>query len=570
QILNKHEKGSLLFLSYIIIVCALCYYNSSALHLPDIRFIPFVHYIVCVWGFAFLGLFRFNKFFEASLAIVGYLSALLILSFYPSDAKNWAIWNYQGFENAPAYETFAQINEFVKGNVNDPRVIYENNELINSMGTMRAFESLPYFSGRSTLEGLYFQSSLLSPAVFYLQSLYSRDISCPLPEFPCSTLNLDRAFKYLKLLNVNQMIMLTDVAKTLIKNYPDKYEFQKQIDNFEIWKIKNESNYVEVLKEFPTYIPDSDFRFKFYNWLRTYDEGKRFLYTIPTKFNFIYNFSNLPKIDEATPAKSIDNCKVETNLSNEEITFHTNCLGQPHLVKVAYNPGWNVYGAKGPYLISPALMLVIPDNENVTLKYENLEAKGLGYYISLFGVLFLITFIALSIKNPSLISNLINSLNNPGLNLYSYIIFLFALSYFLLHVGIKTITPDFQKQFLINESLYTAKNYKAAEEGFIKMLKKWPEEPHLDKIYYFLGLSYYLESRWQEAIDTFLKIIEFGDSINTAPAYYHIAICQLNLQKFPEAERNFRYIIENINDPNYKKYATDRLAEMKINGQILQ
>ena len=57
---------------------------------------------------------------------------------------------------------------------------------------MRAFENLPLFSGRSTLEGLYMQGSPTAPFVFYIQSEVSTTPSCPFPDWGCARFNLDR------------------------------------------------------------------------------------------------------------------------------------------------------------------------------------------------------------------------------------------------------------------------------------------------------------------------------------------------------------------------------------------
>ena len=60
-------------------------------------------------------------------------------------------------------------------------------------GTVRAFENLPLFSGRSTLEGVYIQGSLSVPFIFYLQSEISQQPSTPIPDYNYSRFNLKKA-----------------------------------------------------------------------------------------------------------------------------------------------------------------------------------------------------------------------------------------------------------------------------------------------------------------------------------------------------------------------------------------
>ena len=56
-------------------------------------------------------------------------------------------------------------------------------------------------------------------------------------------------------------------------------------------------------------------------------------------------------------------------IDREKIEFYTTGIGQPHVIKVSYFPNWKVYGAEGPFLVSPSFMLVIPTQSNVTLVY---------------------------------------------------------------------------------------------------------------------------------------------------------------------------------------------------------
>ena len=64
----------------------------------------------------------------------------------------------------------------------------------------------------------------------------------------------------------------------------------------------------------------------------------------------------------------------------ETIRFRTNRVRHPVLVKVSYHPRWRVEGADGPYLVSPALMMVVPRQEEVRLVYP---ARTLADYAGL-------------------------------------------------------------------------------------------------------------------------------------------------------------------------------------------
>ena len=55
---------------------------------------------------------------------------------------------------------------------------------------------------------------------------------------------------------------------------------------------------------------------------------------------------------------------------DNDIAFDVDQIGQPVLVKASYFPNWRAKGAKGPYRVTPNLMVVIPTDEHVTLTAE--------------------------------------------------------------------------------------------------------------------------------------------------------------------------------------------------------
>jgi len=61
---------------------------------------------------------------------------------------------------------------------------------------------------------------------------------------------------------------------------------------------------------------------------------------------------------------------VREEVGREGLTFTTSRVGHPLLVKISYHPRWKAEGADGPYLVSPALMMVIPRQPTVRLTYS--------------------------------------------------------------------------------------------------------------------------------------------------------------------------------------------------------
>ncbi len=65
-------------------------------------------------------------------------------------------------------------------------------------------------------------------------------------------------------------------------------------------------------------------------------------------------------------------------------------MGVPHLVKVSYFPNWTAVGADGPYRAAPSLMVVVPNQEEVTLEFRSTWAEQLGVGLTVAGAVALV------------------------------------------------------------------------------------------------------------------------------------------------------------------------------------
>jgi hypothetical protein len=73
---------------------------------------------------------------------------------------------------------------------------------------------------------------------------------------------------------------------------------------------------------------------------------------------------------------------IPSRVTDDEITFSTTAIGEPHWIKTSYFPNWKVEGAEGPYLASPSLMMVVPTQSEVTLRYQRTWAEWLGLVLT--------------------------------------------------------------------------------------------------------------------------------------------------------------------------------------------
>ncbi len=75
------------------------------------------------------------------------------------------------------------------------------------------------------------------------------------------------------------------------------------------------------------------------------------------------------------------------------MSFSTTAVGVPHLVEVSYFPNWTISGGDGVYRVAPSLMLVVPEQENVTLRFSVTWVEQLGTAITVITVIGIIGYV---------------------------------------------------------------------------------------------------------------------------------------------------------------------------------
>lgn len=395
---SVRKDDRLPYLLFTIFISFVFYMNAVRLNVVDIRFIPFIQLFIILVAMYLLAfaIKRLN-----AVWIIAIIMLIIISLWVKSNVTyidSWVTWNYEGFEKKAPFPNFVKINDFLKGTENDPRVVFEHNEAHNSFGTSRAFESLPLFAGRSTLEGLYMQSSLNAPHIFYIQSLVSQQQSCPFPNFGCSHTDFVRAKPRLEMFNVKELIIYTDTTKNMLANNTD-YELLKKFDKYEVWQLKEDSyHYVSVPKYAPVPVTTEKFQLISFLW---FINDSLIDKPLVNDFNFnkedysMFNPSVITDISEMNAVTNVpidNNCQILEKLEQEKITFTTNCVGKPHIIKVTYFPNWKVTGAKGVYQASPSFMMVVPTQNEVTLYYGRTAVNNAGRLMTLIGIILIILF----------------------------------------------------------------------------------------------------------------------------------------------------------------------------------
>ncbi|MBF0476531.1 MAG: tetratricopeptide repeat protein [Deltaproteobacteria bacterium] len=577
----RADLDRLIFFVFILIAATVFYFIAYRISVVDIRFIPFGQTAICL--ISALGLAALISRLKATwlLPMVVFIVVVLGLGRMDNFIPGWIKWNYQGFEKTPAWPSFKAVNDYLKGTEADPRVVYEHSDIHNKAGTTRAFESLPLFSGRSTLEGLYMQSTISSPFAFYIQSEVSKVTSAPLPDYNYSRFNLDKGIKHLRLFNVSRYIVAEKVTKAAARVHPE-LEFEKQFGEYEIYKVKgNAGHYVTPVKFEPVLMITQNWRKAAFQWFRVGDlevpvvfkprqdpgDEKRFQ-TIRTNDNI----ADLPRIPLVQPVK------VAERVTRERVDIITNRVGHPLLIKISYHPNWQVIGADRVYPASPSLMIIYPTSEHVTLYYDSTWPNKLGAILTILGLMWLVAYTppvarrlaglhlpTLEGLAPRLFPGVTGWFGRHGRRVLLVTVLALTLSLTIIIIRIHHL--DATIVYNEGQAKFRIPDYAAAAEIFKKGMDTFPYSPIVDQTAFHYGLCYYNRQDWTRAAEIFSKFLAGYPESNLYPEIlYHLAACYDRLNDKDRAKAAYRLIIKEFSKSTWAGEAQRRLDEADGTG----
>lgn len=383
------------YLTYPVVLSIPLYFVSPRLNLVDVRFLAFAQFFLTL--LAAVGLGRFLTRLPRSLHLFAppLLGIMTIAWIVPQQSfiPDWVRWNYEGMERTPWWRYYIVVNSIgLRGGPHSPRVVYEHSPLHDKAGTIKAFEAIPLFSGRPTLEGVYLQSSPSAPFIAYIQSELTETPSCPFLPYRCTTFDPTRALAHLELFNVKQVIAVTDNVKAALAENPG-YREEGEIGPYKLFQVRQgNGQYVVPLPYKPAYVRDADWKRLAYEWFQKpewLDVSLLFLRPGETVPGSTVPFRGLE--EEPTKEPFSLECRVKEEQTYEEIRFETECPGRPHLIRISYHPKWHVSGADHIYLVSPAFMLVYPTARHVRLVFGNRWPDYVGRTATAVGILWLLT-----------------------------------------------------------------------------------------------------------------------------------------------------------------------------------
>ena len=365
----------LLFVLHAGLMAAALAAAGPALGVIDVRFVPFAQLALVLASGATLGLALRPAVARELPALACVLLAVAWADSRSSVCRSWVEYNYTGLQAKELWPKFKRLSETLRGTVNDPRVAVEYNSEHEKAGSIRMYETLPFFTGRSTLEGVYNQASLQTHFVYFLASELGETSPNPFRSRHYSSFDTDNAIRHLKLLGARDVVALSDKLNEALGARSD-VERVAEIAPYHVFRLKGPgASYVEPLAFEPVRSSPTAWRDKAYRWFTRKPLSPVLLvFTDDPRFKTLERDPWLAPPTVPLPADT----EASAVLGDEEIRIHTNRPGHPLLVKVSWHPRWHAEGADGPWLVSPALMLVIPRQPDVRLVYCRNWADNVG------------------------------------------------------------------------------------------------------------------------------------------------------------------------------------------------
>lgn len=334
------------------------------------------------------------------------LSALIVIAIAASISfvSGWARWNYTGYEGKDSFPEYSAFMDEVD-KLPDGRLHWEANADLGQYGTTMALMLIPYWSeGHTSMEGLYFESSLSTPFSFVNASEMSFKPSNPIPGLPYHTFDFERGVEHLAFFGVDYYVAFTEEAND--EAFAVGLEQAAVSEPFGIYEIPDaemisigsfeplvlEEPEQEFLAHFVPLPEREDDQFTSFSAfsLAWYDDLDNLgTYVVDAGDPSWRRIDSLSDLQYAVP-NGITGEVSDIEITDRRISFRTTAIGAPHLIKISYFPNWEATGADGPYLAAPSLLLVVPTSEDVVLEFKNTWVETTGNAASAVGIVALL------------------------------------------------------------------------------------------------------------------------------------------------------------------------------------
>ncbi len=387
----------------VLLAALIPYLTLNHSSIWNTRFLPFIIVdllLIASYGLGIMiqkitslikGQHKTEKRFITETILIGLIIGIIIFIQLPQQISflpYWLQWNYEGFEKKERWSDLNQLFNYL-ATLPYGGVMWEYRGEYDDFGTPRVLENIPIYTGLPTYEGLLIESAISSYFHFINQAETTLTPTSAVAGFEYPQFNFDHGLRHLKLFGAQYFVAYTQDIKNLANARPQDLEKLADRDGFSIYKIKD-SVLIEVVPQIALKKKDSNWLNNSIDWYKKMDFSKFYVYYQNEKEHQELKKA-LTSQNLLTPASN--QIQIIKN-TGDKLIFTTQDLYKPHLVKISYFPGWQAKGALGPYLISPSLMMVIPQETQVTLTYSYNSFDRIG------GALSVITLLGLGVIIP--------------------------------------------------------------------------------------------------------------------------------------------------------------------------
>jgi hypothetical protein len=558
------------------------YTLAPALGVVDVRFLPFAQLGLCLAAAAALGIVLGRLPGAETWPIVGVLAVLPFAHAQVRIAPFQALYTYSGFEAKVGWPLYQRLSQHLRGDFRDPRVAYEHSVEHVTLGSERAFENLPLFSGRSTLDGLYMQSSATSPFVYYAQSEISLESTCPLPDWGCARPDLDRGLGHLEMLNVSHFIARSPEIRAAARRQP-RLTTETEIDGYEVFRLQdNDGRYVVPLTVAPFLVRTAAWKEAAFRWFKhTVPAAPMPVFALPSSEGEEAGFAGIfdavpadpPRV--ALPAPPV----IEEELDIDRVRVSGCRPGHPLLVRISYHPRWRARTGERIWQAGPNLMLVFPRGQTIELEFASPLVVLLGRVATALGLLIVVVGIvaararALAARaTPDAMRRAIGlgatmvgrveRMTMPRAARWPLLVGGGALLAALLAMVLR-VEPSQHRLYLRAQEHYKAGRLDEALPLFQRAQRGAPLSRFRSLGRYFEAMIHFQRERWEPARQGFASVLaEFPEAITAPAAAYHLGVCEARLGDFESARHSWDRTMREFPGTPWANLAAERRREL--------
>ncbi len=320
-----------------------------------------------------------NVVIQLNMLIVSIIFSTI--SFLP----HWLNWNFTGYEGKNDWNQIQSLYTKLE-NLKPGRIMWEPNSDMNKYGTPMTLMTLPYFTKHTSMEGLYFDSSITTPFHFISVSGLAKRPSNPVGGLSYINNKFDQGVDYLYDLGIDYFISYTEEIESKAMS-SDRLNFLFSSEPFSVFEVS--SSKVELINQ----------DIEVFSKVNKQEGILSSVFRDTNIANFFEKaYENFDELDEKRivevsnkiliqPSNNNNLEVTDIRITNRKISFFTNNPGELHLIKVSYFPNWSISNGLGPFRTSPSFMSVIPNQEYVEINFVKTSLEKNSFYFSIFSLL---------------------------------------------------------------------------------------------------------------------------------------------------------------------------------------